>query len=390
MIYLDNSATTAPYPQVRAAVAEALEETWANPSSVHGAGMQAQALLASARTAVTRALGVRHASDGRVIFTSGGTEADHLAVCGSVYAKSRPSVNGSRGKILTTDSEHPAVEESMRRLEADGFTVVRIPTRGGALDPDAVRKNAQGAILASFMLVNNESGALYDVAAAFAAVREASPQAVTHTDAVQAFGKVRFSPASLGADLITVSGHKIGGPKGIGALYASAPLLRAKKLVPTLPGGGQEDGYRSGTENVPGIAGFGAACRLLSERFSENGDAVAAVRARILEGLAPLGDAVRLNRPACGVDAILSLTVPGIRSETLLNFFSARGICVSAGSACAARARHLSRAMLAFALKPEDADSTVRVSLSPVNTTDDADAFCAALAVAVRTLQKRR
>lgn len=388
-IYFDNSATTKPLPEAVAAMTRALCETWANPSSVHGAGIEARALVEESRRCAARALGVRRDTEGRVIFTSSGTEADNLAILGTVYAKRRPERQGSRGSILSTDSEHPAVEEALCRLEADGFTVYRTPTRGGALDLEFVRAHAAGVILATMMLVNNESGALYDVKRAFSLIRAVSPEAVTHTDAVQAFGKVRFTPQSLGADAVTVSGHKIGGPKGIGALYVSAELLRAKKLIPMLPGGGQEAGMRSGTENVPGIAGFGAAARLAAERFDENAAAAAAVRAELLARLAALAPEIELNEPAAGIPHIVSLRVSGVRSEIMLNHLSSRGICVSAGSACSAHARHVSRAMLAFGLTETEADETIRVSISPANTPAEAASLAEALAEGARRIRKR-
>lgn len=388
MIYFDNAATTAPLPEVIDEMTRCLRENWGNPSSVHSAGVAARASLEESRRAVMLALGVRRETEGRILFTSGGTEADFLAITGSVYAKRRVEKNGSRGKILTTDSEHPAVEEPLKRLEADGFTVVRIPTRGGVLDMDVLRDNAEGVILATFMRVNNEHGALYDLAPAFRYIRAASPDAVLHTDAVQGFGKVRCSPAALGADLITLSSHKIGGPKGVGALYVSAPILKAKKLIAMVPGGGQENGFRGGTENMPGIVGFGTACRLASQRMEENAATVTAVRERILSGIAPLGDAVRLNVPENHIPNTLSLTVFGIRSEVMLNHLNAAGICVSAGSACSARSRHISRAMQAFGLTEAEADSTIRVSLSAQNTPEEADCFCDALRVGVLRLKK--
>jgi cysteine desulfurase len=385
MIYFDNSATTAPHPSVIEKMTAVLsEDLWGNPSSTHGLGIRARAILEENRRLVAHALGIRRESEGRVIFTSSGTEADQLAIFGSVYAKRRVDKNGSRGKILTTDSEHPAVEECMKRLEADGFTVCRAPTRGGMLDMNYIRENAPGAILASFMLVNNESGALYDVKTAFATVRALSPDCVTHTDAVQGFGKVRFTPAQLGADMVTVSAHKIGGPKGIGALAVAAPIFKARRLIPITPGGGQEDGFRGGTENMPGIAGFGEACRLSAEQFAENAAAVKAVREAILGGLAPYGDALRVNTPVRGIDHVISLTVFGIRSETLLNYFSEKGFCISAGSACSARSRNISRAMTAFGLTDKEADATVRVSLSPSNTVEEAKAFTDAMADALK------
>ncbi len=379
MIYMDNSATTAPLPEVACAVSRAMSDAWANPSSTHAAGLAARTLLEESRRQVSLAMGVRRETEGRIFFTSSGTEADNLAIIGSVHAKSRPVKNGSRGKILSTDSEHPAVDMALARLEADGFTVCRIPTRGGVLDLDVLAENAEGAILATLMLVNNESGALYDVKRAFSLIRAVSPDCVTHVDAVQGLGKVKFSPSSLGADMISVSAHKIGGLKGAGALYVSADILKKKQLIPTMPGGGQESGMRSGTENMPGIAGFGEAARLARERFDENLTAVTEVRQAILAGLRDAVPDARLNEPAVHIPHILSLTVPGVKSEVMLNHLSAKGICVSAGSACSARARNISRAMTAFGLTPAEADNTIRVSLCPGNTVEEAAALLSAL-----------
>lgn len=388
MIYMDNSATTAPLPEVVQAANRAMTDAWGNPSSTHAAGLSARALLEDARKQVSLAMGVRRETEGKVFFTSSGTEADNLAILGSVYAKKRPEKNGSRGKILSTDSEHPAVDMALARLEEDGFTVCRIPTRGGVLDMDALSAQAEGAILATMMLVNNESGALYDIKRAFARIRTLSPDCVTHVDAVQGLGKVKFSPAQLGADMISVSAHKIGGLKGVGALYVSADVLKKKQLIPTMPGGGQETGMRSGTENMVGIAGFGEAARLSRERFEENLAAVTAVRQAILAGLpAAVADA-RVNEPASYIPHIISLTIPGVKSEVMLNHLSARGICVSAGSACSARARHISRAMTAFGLSTAEADNTIRISLCPQNTPEEAASLLCALEEGGRRLRR--
>lgn len=388
MIYFDNSATTAPCPEAIEAVRAALSESWGNPSSTHQAGLAARDLMEKSRRRIALALGIRRETEGHVYFTSSGTEADQLAIFGSVYAKNRPNRDGSRGKILSTDSEHPAVEQALVRLEADGFTVVRIPTRGGALDMDFIHANAHGAILATIMLVNNESGALYDTAAAFRAIRALSPDCVTHVDAVQGFGKVNFTPASLGADMVSVSAHKIGGPKGVGALSVTPEILRRRQLIPVTPGGGQEGGMRSGTENLPGIAGFGEAARLARENRAANIAAVEAVREAILAGLTDAVADARWNRPAAYIPHILSLTIPGVKSEVMLNHLSSRGICVSAGSACSARARHISRAMTAFGLTAAEADNTIRVSLAPTNTVSEAESFLAALSEGGRRLRR--
>ena len=255
-IYLDNSATT----PLSEAVMEKMRETMAiygNPSSLHSAGQTAETLLNTAREQLLRGFGLRpRQREGTVIFTSCGTEATALALFGTAYAKERREAN----RILTTDSEHPSVERALERLEKDGFEIVRIPTRNGMLDMEALECALDKKIfLATMMLVNNETGAVYEIGEAFRKIKERYPTAITHCDAVQAFMKLPFTPSSLHADLITVSGHKIHAPKGVGALYVSTELIKAKKIVPFLVGGGQENGFRSGTENTIGIAAFGTA-----------------------------------------------------------------------------------------------------------------------------------
>ena len=265
-IYLDNSATTPLSAAAKGVITEAME-IYGNPSSLHSAGQAAQKIVENAREQVLSGLSVRRRRDGgALVFTSSGTEASSLALFGTAYAKKRREAK----RILTTNSEHPSVARVMDSLEADGFEVVRISTKNGVLDMDGVRAALDEKIfLASFMLVNNETGAVYSVGEAFKLIKSKYPDAVTHCDAVQGFMKVRFSPATLSADLITVSAHKIHAPKGVGALYISEPMLKTKKIVPVMLGGGQENGMRSGTENVIGIAAFGAAVADVNGRRQE-------------------------------------------------------------------------------------------------------------------------
>lgn len=374
-IYLDNSATTPLSVAAKQAIDQAME-TYGNPSSLHSLGQTAERMLEHAREQVLRGLGLRpRQKDGTLVFTSCGTEATSLALFGTAYAKERRTAN----RILTTNSEHPSVARVMEQLEKDGFEVIRIPTQNGVLDREAVQNAlAQPIFLASFMLVNNETGAIYPVGEMFRMIKQKYPDAVTHCDAVQGFMKTPFSPTTLCADLITVSAHKVHAPKGVGALYISNALLKAKKIVPVLLGGGQENGLRSGTENVIGITAFGASVADLLEHKSENAEYMAELRRYAEEVLSGLN--LRINRPAdTYLPHIINITLPDIKSETMLHCLSADGIFVSSGSACSSHSHHPSNSLLAFGLSAHEADCSLRISLSPYNTKSDIDALCISL-----------
>ena len=368
-IYLDNSATTALSPAARDKIAQVMH-TFGNPSSLHRAGRDAAAVLAEARSAVARSLGLRNIAPGELIFTSCGSESDSTAILGVAHAKERRTAS----RIVTTDSEHPAVEAVMQQLEREGFEIVRVSTRGGALDMtelDAALN--QNVLLVSMMMVNNETGALYDLKTAFAMAKARNPQVVTHTDAVQGYLKCRFTPASLGADLVSISAHKVHGPKGVGALYINPALLKSKRIVPFLLGGGQENGLRSGTENVLGIAAFGAAVAALHPRMADDITHMSELRSYAIDRLGSLGIAVKV--PPVAAPHIVNLTLPNIKSETMLHHLDARGVCVSSGSACSSHARNLSRALMAFGCSEQEIDCSLRVSLCPDNTKEDIDAL---------------
>ncbi len=371
-IYLDNSATTPICASAREAMLEAME-CYGNPSSLHTLGQEAERLVKTAREQICAALGVRR-GQGSVIFTSSGTEATSLALFGTAYAKARREAN----RILTTDSEHPATLEALACLERDGFEVVRIPTRGGALDMDALTEALDKKIfLASMMLVNNETGALYSLKQAFSMIKRKYPDAITHCDAIQGFMRVRFTPQSIGADLVSVSGHKIHAPKGVGALYVSQELIKAKKIAPFIRGGGQEGGMRSGTENVVGIAAFGAAADDMAQKREQVETTLGELYAYATEKLSALG--LRVNLPSTHVSHIINVTLPSIKSETMLHYLSADGIFVSSGSACSSHSNKPSGSLIAFGLSPKEADCSIRISLSAYNTSDDIDALCASL-----------
>lgn len=366
MIYLDNSATTALSPSSKRKISEILD-AYGNPSSRHTLGVEAKKVVDEARVNVAVSLGLRRSEAQGIVFTSCGTEANNLALLGTAYAKEKRRAN----RIITTDSEHPSVENVMQRLERDGFEVVRIPTRGGVFDMDIFESQMDASVLlVSVMEANNETGAIYDTKSIFSVAKRRNPDVITHSDCVQAYLKTETNPQKTGADLISISAHKIHGPKGVGALYVSPGIIKAKKITPYIIGGGQEGGLRSGTENILGIAGFSEAAREGFENFSQNKEKLLHLRNLCEQEAMAAGAAV--NTP-CGMRAphIVSVRLPDIKSETMLNFLSSKGICVSSGSACSAHSAHISASLMGFGLSRDEADSTVRVSLGIYNTEDE-------------------
>lgn len=383
-IYFDNSATTALCDEAKTAVYEVMEDAFANPSSMHTAGLRAEKILNRARSEVLCALNAPQDSR-QLIFCGSGSEANNLALIGSYTAKKRRG----RPRVILSAGEHASIEASAAYLETLGADVVRISTKNGEICFDELNSALnENTVLVSCMLVNNETGALYPVRDVFAAAKAVQPDVLCHCDAVQGFLKVKFSPASLGADLITVSAHKIHGPKGAAALYVSAEALKRRALCPIIHGGQQENGLRAGTENMLGIAGFGAAARVGAEHFDENKQRIQAVGERIRRRLADTPELreIHLNTPKHAAPHILSLTLPNIKSETMLNFLSAKHICVSSGSACSSHAKKISRALTAFGKSDREADCTIRISLSHDNTPDEADALCDALIEGLNSL----
>lgn len=375
-IYLDNSATTRISEEALATYLRVSREVYGNPSSLHAMGLSAERELAAARAAVLTSLGTRQAS---VIFTASGTEANNLAIFGRAYAKERYR-RGAR--IITTDGEHASVSAPLAALAAQGYTIVKIPTRDGLLDMAALADAlTPDTILLTMMMVNNETGALYDLAAVGHLLRQRCPDARFHVDATQSYLKLPFTLPALEADMITLSSHKIEGPKGVGALVVTERLLRERGLAPYILGGGQESGMRSGTENVPGIAAFGEAVRIGTREFSTRYEQLTALRAYLIEQLRadPALREIAITDPPHHAPHILSLSLPGVRSETMLHALSARGIYVSSGSACSSHAHHDSSALLAYGLSPQAADSSLRISLSYRNDRTDVDALVTAL-----------
>lgn len=358
MIYLDNSATTRPCEAAVAAMTKALSEDWANPSALYQFGINVARALRTARAQVASAMG---AEADRVFFTSGGTEADNWAILGTVKRL------GKRGKhIVTTAIEHHAVLNTMKELEAQGYEVTYLqPDSDGRIGVDALKTALRpDTILVSVMMVNNEVGSVMPIAQMAKLTHKQCPNALFHTDAVQGFMKIPFAAKTLGADLISVSAHKVHGPKGCGALYIS-PKVRFFPAL--LVGGGQESGYRSGTEGTPGIFGFAAACEALKPTLSEDIEREKKLLEDIITGLSNL-DGVVING-AHDAPHILSVSIPGVPTQNSINILQDAGICVSAGSACAKG--HRSHALTAMNLSPERMDSSFRISLSRETTQED-------------------
>ena len=384
-IYLDNSATTPLCPEALTAMMQAMGH-YGNPSSLHSLGQDAHTILNRARAQVGAALGVKAVKPNELIFTSCGTEASALAIYGTVYAKPRRFGN----RIITTDCEHPSVEEAMKKLEADGLEVVRIPTKNGVFDTEAAIAALEvPTLLVSMMMVNNETGAHFDVAKVFAAAKAKDSRTVTHCDAVQGFLKVPFTPAGIHADLVTISAHKIHGPKGVGALYIHPDIIKTKRITAFLTGGGQESGLRSGTENVIGIAGFGAAAQAGYATRMADFAKMTSLRNRLEGKLRDMG--VQMNIPAeSRAPHILNLPLPSIKSQTMLNYLSAQGICISSGSACSSHSVKISPSLAAFGLSAHEADCSLRVSLSAQNDEDEVDQLCEALEKGIANLVRIR
>ena len=386
-IYLDNSATTRICDEALDKYVAVSRECYGNPSSLHGLGFDAEKLLDTARGEICSSLGAKGST---VIFTASGTEANNLAIIGRAMAKERFKKGA---KIITTMGEHASVDGPLNMLESMGYKIARIPTLGGEIDMEALKKElTSDVILVSMMMVNNETGALYDTAEVAKLIKAKCPEAVLHIDATQSYLKIPFTKAKCGADMITISSHKIEGPKGVGALVVDGGVMKAKGLAPIILGGGQEGGMRSGTENVPGIAAFGEAVRLgfmaLRQRYSH----LSALKAYLIEKIEAdeaLSE-ISITKPKASAPHIVNITLPKIKSETMLHYLSSLGIYVSSGSACSSNSAHLSSALTAFGRSNSEADSSIRISLSHRNTKEDIDGLVDGLKSGLARLSRIR
>ena len=374
MIYLDNSATTRPFDEVTEYVSHVMKDVFGNPSSLHMAGVDAEKEVRSARETIANIL---KADPKEIVFTSGGTESDNMALVGGAVANKRSGMH-----LITTKIEHPAILETMKYLEEQGFTVTYLDVAGdGRVDGNALREAlTDDTILVSIMHVNNEIGTLNDIEGLCRIVKEYNPSILFHTDAVQSFGKVPLYPKRMKIDLVSVSSHKIHGPKGVGFLY----INEKAKIRPVIFGGGQQKGMRSGTENVPGIAGMGLAAKIVCEDRAADVNRLYDLKRYFIEKLSELSDVTVNGIPAVsgGVleDAvklsaphIISASFKGVRSEVLLHTLESQGIYVSSGSACSSNKPSVSATLSAIGLQRELLDSTLRFSLSIENTRDEID-----------------
>ncbi len=371
--YFDNSATTAPCGEAVSAMTDAMTRCWGNPSSLHRSGNLAKELLDSSRVSIAKRLACLPEE---IYFTSGGTESNNLAVRGAAYQLRRM---GKR--IVSTSVEHPSVDETLSQLEAEGFEVIKlkVDSYGRINEKDLYAAVNANTILVTMMLVNNEVGTVMPVEAAKRAVLMARSPALIHCDAVQAFGKMPIRPVAMGVDLMTVSSHKIHGPKGVGALY----IRKGVKIKPMTFGGSQEMKIRPGTEAMPAIAGFAAAANALPDPQKEL-EHIAALRGYMVEKLVALGDVV-LNSPPDALPYVTNISVLGIKSEPMLNFLSERGISVSSGSACSKGKK--SHVLTQMNLDRRRLDSPLRISFSRYTTMQEIDALVAGIADAKKVIR---
>ena len=364
-VYLDNSATTKVFSEVAELTGKVMCEDYGNPSSLHRKGVEAEQYLRNAKETLAKILKV---SEKELFFTSGGTESDNLALIGCARANNR-----SGNHIITTQIEHPAILKTCEYLEKNGYRVTYLPVdREGRIHlEDLHRAMTPQTILVSIMHTNNEVGSLQPVAQAGALIKKMNPQTLFHVDAVQGFGKFRIYPKKMNIDLMSVSGHKIHGPKGIGFLYVGEKV----KIQPILFGGGQQQNLRSGTENVPGIAGIALASRMMYEHLEEDTERLYRLKELFIDGLCRM-EGIRINGiPEEGIRGsaphIVSASIEGIRSEVMLHALEERGISVSAGSACSAHKPQPSATLKAMGVEKELLSSTIRFSFSVFTTEEE-------------------
>ena len=363
-VYLDNSATTRTFPEVAELMSKIMCEDYGNPSSMHNKGVQADRYVRYGRETLAKILKV---NEKEIYFTSGGTESDNLALIGCAMANYRAGKH-----LITTKIEHPAILQTMHYLEDQGFevTYLSVDDKGQISLQELQNAMRKDTILVSIMHTNNEIGAVEPIAEAGRLIKSTNPSTLFHVDAVQGFGKYRIYPKRMGIDLLSVSGHKIHGPKGVGFLYIGEKV----KIHNIIYGGGQQKNLRSGTENVPGIAGMAKAAEMLYNHLEEDAERLYSLKDYFCEGLRKIPD-IRINNPEGmeGAPHIVSLSVAGVRSEVLLHALEDKGIYVSAGSACASNKHTVSATLSAMGIDQQLLDCTLRFSFSIFTTKEELD-----------------
>lgn len=384
-IYLDNSATTRCFDEVIEYMSDVMRNAYGNPSSMHNAGVEAEKHLRYAKEVFAKNLKV---SENEILFTSGGTESDNMALIGTAMANKRSGMH-----LITTKIEHPAILETMKYLEKQGFSVTYLDVNHDGIVEEETLKNAltKDTILVSIMHVNNEIGSLMPIEAYGKIIKAYNPNIVFHVDAVQSYGKVRILPKKMNVDLLSISGHKIHGPKGVGILYINEKI----KIHPIIFGGGQQKGMRSGTENVPGIAGIAKAAELIYTDFDEKISRLYELKQYFIGELIKIEDVTINGVPniQCSITDgddlselvrktaphVVSASFAGVRAEVLLHALESKGIYVSSGSACATNKPATSATLLAIKIDPKLLDSTLRFSFSVHTTKEELDHTVAAL-----------
>ncbi len=358
--YFDNSATTPVYPEVRDLMVKIMEEDYGNPSSLHMKGVTAARYIKDARESLA---GEMKVMPKEIVFTSGGTESNNMALIGGALANRRAG-----NKIITTSVEHASVGNPMEFLAGMGFDVVRIGVdSSGQIDMDQLMSEVDDdTIIVSVMYVNNEIGTVMPIADIARLIKEKNPNVLFHVDAIQAFGKYRIYPKRIGIDMMSISGHKFHGPKGVGALF----IRDRVKVKPIIYGGGQQSGMRSGTENVPGIAGMALAAEITYNGLEEKMEHLRQLKEHLISELTQIDDVYSNSGDA---PHIASITFKGVRSEVMLHALEEREVYVSSGSACSSNKQHASGTLKAIGLPQDKLESTLRFSFSPENTMEQVD-----------------
>jgi cysteine desulfurase len=381
IIYFDNSATTKIYPEVLSEMNRIYSSFFGNPSSLHRLGGEAEKVLLESREIIAKTLKV---SPNEIFFTSGGTESNNWAIKGAARANKR------RGKhLITSGAEHPSVLECFNFLKSEGFSAEITKTdQSGLLNRENfIEKITDNTTLTSFILVNNETGAIQKAEELIAAIRSINKNTVIHIDAVQAYGKIPLDLRKIDADIVSLSAHKIHGPKGCGALY----IRENTRIIPILHGGGQENSYRSGTENVPAIWGFAIAAKIINENIDENRNKVRRLKSIVISELDKFFGSGEyfVNSPPDAYEGIVNISFKNVKAQVLMQHLEAESIIVSTGSACSSRKNMQSHVLSAMNLPMERTEGAIRVSFSGMNTEDEALMFAEAIKKIVPKIRYR-